>query len=573
MISVMSAASRPGQLISIQRVSTVHVQHCFLNAPHRRPGPEIPILAVNNRLHCQCPNCGPCAHVIKPPRTQRLARPGKNATHMCQFSTYTCCGMQSQEEALCTYTGNKPTNLPPFSSSVAALPPIGNSWIAGSGYLTMLQAQQIKSLPDDYRLGAAPEDGAISSRRLSKSSSRRSSSRYENQLNQASPSDVIRQRRHSYDRRRARSRGSADHRKNSIKTLSDEEQSDYEPLHNRDYRDDGDLIRKDSRDSAFTFQEQQYDASGMVRTKNNYLESKSQKHLLNSNETNFRNSIDNKYLYATDEPIDSTLEADLERLSQARYGAQRGRNACLIQSKNILKSLKNLISCLRMQSTSSDLRSDFESPCDDNLYPIATTIDRHEQNLIEIEASPDGLEGNDVNSFAQDYSLQMKQNLQLSNHESNGLTNQDPESEVKQQVSSSSDCGFSSASQNSNTAFSPLKTSSHRDQIESQVYMRIASRLLRSSLVSHEDTLRLYQLLDLDQRGQEEPGNEENRLDETIADIIRNLLVGSDDADTQENSSEVSNHELQEQATTTCQDQTENVKNIVTDSNDYNMKP
>lgn len=162
MISVMSAAVKPGQMISIQRVSTVHVQHCFLNAPHHRPGPEI--LAVNTRLHCQCPNCGPCAHVIKPPSTQRLARMGKNATHMCQFSTYTCCGMKSQEEAMCTYTGNKIASLPTDhygSPSSPDLPPLSNSWIEGAGYLSNLQAQQSKLLPDEYRLGAAPDDVVV----------------------------------------------------------------------------------------------------------------------------------------------------------------------------------------------------------------------------------------------------------------------------------------------------------------------------------------------------------------------------------------------------------------------------
>ncbi|KAG9509246.1 hypothetical protein GZH46_02243, partial [Fragariocoptes setiger] len=156
MISVMSASVRPGQMISIQRVSTVHVQHCFLNAPHRRPGHDL--LAVNNRLHCQCPNCGPCAHLIKPSKSQRLGRAGKNATHMCQFSTYTCCGMQPARDTCYTGPELDPLSAAPLSTyepdtpqPQVRLPRMGNSWIEGSGYLTTLQEQQAKLLPPEFR--------------------------------------------------------------------------------------------------------------------------------------------------------------------------------------------------------------------------------------------------------------------------------------------------------------------------------------------------------------------------------------------------------------------------------------
>lgn len=62
MLSRMSVSLKPGQLISIQR-SSIRLQHCFLNAPHQRVGHDV--RAVSNRLHCQCHNCGPCAHLTK----------------------------------------------------------------------------------------------------------------------------------------------------------------------------------------------------------------------------------------------------------------------------------------------------------------------------------------------------------------------------------------------------------------------------------------------------------------------------------------------------------------------------
>lgn len=452
MISVMSAASRPGQLISIQRVSTVHVQHCFLNAPHRRPGPEIPLLAVNNRLHCQCPNCGPCAHVIKPPRTQRLARPGKNATHMCQFSTYTCCGMESQEDAICTYKGNRPIALPPPSSSNAGLPPVGNSWMAGSGYLTLLQNQQIKSMPDEYRLGAAPEDANNNTqthRRHSKSSSRRSSARVDDSRDN--------QHRHTNLRSRSRSINSRQHSEYT-NTLSDD-----------DVDNDEDFFK--AADTAV-----------------------------------FRNSIDNRYLYPTEDPIDSTLEADLEKLSQARYG-NRNQHHNLVQhnpSKNLLKGLKSLISCLRTKPSNSEFNSELDN------YNYA----------VDIRLSND-----DVDVSRQTFTKNhTSQEFYSFAEQSSGRLDQDMESESnKQQVSSSSDCGFSSASQDSNTRLSPLK-SSRRDLIESQVYMRIASRLVESPLLSDEDIPKLRKVLCENQDVQNFE-RVETDLDQIIADIIGKILI------------------------------------------------
>jgi len=130
MLSRMSIALKPGQLISIQR-SSIRLQHCFLNAPHQRVGHDV--RAVSNRLHCQCHNCGPCAHLTKQGRVAVLPHFGShhlphrkknslahaavellahhhhhfheeeedheekdyqfgdNAAHACNFVRYSCC--------------------------------------------------------------------------------------------------------------------------------------------------------------------------------------------------------------------------------------------------------------------------------------------------------------------------------------------------------------------------------------------------------------------------------------------------------------------------------------------------
>lgn len=77
MLSRMSVSLKPGQLISIQR-SSIRLQHCFLNAPHQRVGHDV--RAVSNRLHCQCHNCGPCAHLTKQGRM--TAMPHFGAHHV-----------------------------------------------------------------------------------------------------------------------------------------------------------------------------------------------------------------------------------------------------------------------------------------------------------------------------------------------------------------------------------------------------------------------------------------------------------------------------------------------------------
>lgn len=127
MLSRMSVSLKPGQLISIHR-SSIRLQHCFLNAPHQRVGHDV--RAVSNRLHCQCHNCGPCAHLTKqgripatplfgthhaPNKKNSLAHAaveilahhhhhyheeehheedyqfGDNAAHACNFVRYSCC--------------------------------------------------------------------------------------------------------------------------------------------------------------------------------------------------------------------------------------------------------------------------------------------------------------------------------------------------------------------------------------------------------------------------------------------------------------------------------------------------
>jgi hypothetical protein len=138
MLSRMSVSLKPGQLISIQR-SSIRLQHCFLNAPHQRVGHDV--RAVSNRLHCQCHNCGPCAHLTKQGRINALPHFGAhhlphkkknslthaavemlahhhhhfheeeeheekdyefgdNAAHACNFVRYSCCqqrGTQGHE--------------------------------------------------------------------------------------------------------------------------------------------------------------------------------------------------------------------------------------------------------------------------------------------------------------------------------------------------------------------------------------------------------------------------------------------------------------------------------------------
>lgn len=361
MISVMSAAVRPGQMISIQRVSTVHVQHCFLNAPHRRPGAEF--LAVNTRLHCQCPNCGPCAHVVKPPRTQRLRTP-KNATHMCQFSTYTCCGMESSEEALCTYTGNKISSLPPPMAaggrpSNFGLPPVGNSWIEGAGYLSQLQAERRKLMPEEYRRGAAPDDVVGPVAPSASSQRRKSSAEGARQRSEANHSHADAHHAHHHQHRHHR------HRK-----------------HHKRKRQTEDLAKAEVANDNFESNAHQWPEAaeaGRELALVSLSKQASEADETPADESEepmkparivYRDSIENRYLFPTDgleeatgassannEPIDSTLEADLEDLSQARYGYHQrpARSSSASSSRNLLlKSLRSLISCLGASTGASE---------------------------------------------------------------------------------------------------------------------------------------------------------------------------------------------------------------------------
>lgn len=358
MISVMSAAVRPGQMISIQRVSTVHVQHCFLNAPHRRPGHDI--LAVNNRLHCQCPSCGPCAHVVKPSKSQRLGKAGKNATHMCQFSTYTCCGMESQENALCSYSNEPP---PPLK-----LPPIGNSWMEGSGYLTTLQEQQTKLLPNEFKqLASGSLDRKHSSRRHSHRhhhSKHGHHKHYRNHKNQLAafidkPSCDLDQRdnekrRIEYLSTQSLTGGEMD--KLAEKSTCDDQRSYY---HESPVTDNGQRVNSANLSNTFTGN----DLSGMLHSSLNDLNStggvSNQDGLLeiysdckkDSNQTNYRSSIDNRYLYPTDNYFGNEIDSEIDSDYRSEH---RNSSRFSDKSKNILRSIRSLVSCLT-PSTGSNI--------------------------------------------------------------------------------------------------------------------------------------------------------------------------------------------------------------------------
>lgn len=501
MISVMSAAVRPGQMISIQRVSTVHVQHCFLNAPHQIPGADI--LAVNTRLHCQCPNCGPCAHVIKPPRTQRLARAGKNATHMCQFSTYTCCGMESQEEATCTYTGNKIASFipPDISHTTIPQPPVGNSWFEGAGYLTNLQAQQSKSMPEEYKLGSAPEDvvNLESLRRLSRSSSRRGSVRkkrdrkvHETNLlntNNRSQSPLINGADMQVDNinnfQQANSTAlQVDNANNYYQSTTPDLQTSYNPSLDPNQYAVACLDKTAAQsDDANWFQE---DSKGAPR----------------SPKVVYRNSIENRYLFPTDEPIDSTLEADLENLSQARYG--HSHPSRLSGSRNIFKSLRSLVSCLSAHSNHSELDRHSENTLHFSEQAIKSNINKAMPKIKANEQDPSVHELNDISekdSYHQPNNPPppppAAATVQGCEHKQAGIACNDQR--IRRHVSSSSDCGFSSASQNSINfqsfpACSPIITADDERRTK-QIYKRIVTRLMNSTSVSNDDLQRLRRIL------------------------------------------------------------------------------
>lgn len=496
MISVMSAAVRPGQMISIQRVSTVHVQHCFLNAPHQRPtGADI--LAVNTRLHCQCPNCGPCAHVIKPPRTQRLARAGKNATHMCQFSTYTCCGMESQEEAVCTYTGNKIASfIPPnYSSPSIPPPPIGNSWIEGSGYLTNLQAQQSKSMPEEYKLGSAPEDvvNPETLRRLSRSSSRRGSGRGRRHRrmrdSSASPANMQTDNSTTTTNNNNNTTGQT-----TTATMDKLTANSYQyPSTVHDVNSYGPSPSPDSNQYALACPDKTTAHGDDV----NWYQENSSKGTPRSPKVVYRNSIENRYLFPTDDPIDSTLEADLENLSQARYG--HSHPSRLSGSRNIFKSLLSLVSCLSAHSNHSEFEGHSENTLHFSEQAIKNNINKSAPKIPTNNEQHINL-NHPLNDISEKDSYQLESGpsvVQSCEHKQAGIACSDQR--IRRHISSSSDCGFSSASQNSANfqsfpACSPIMTAD--DELRTkQIYKRIVTRLMNSTSISNEDLNRLKSIL------------------------------------------------------------------------------
>lgn len=522
MISVMSAAVRPGQMISIQRVSTVHVQHCFLNAPHQIPGADI--LAVNTRLHCQCPNCGPCAHVIKPPRTQRLARAGKNATHMCQFSTYTCCGMESQEEALCTYTGNKIASLPPpvFSSNGPGLPPTGNSWIEGAGYLSNLQAQQSKLMPEEYKYGVAPEDivhGGSKRNRSSRRGSGRHGGRYKKQTDGESHQHRHRHRHRSktpQGQYRSTSALPSLHDSRTQMNSSDRTQENpVGPVNNVDLvpyqNNNGHQLNNSSLPDVTNISNMALANPDKILTQEEYNWYQDGSEITDCNsgarpksaKVVYRNSIENRYLFPTDDPIDSTLEADLENLSQARYG--RGANSRLSSSRNIFKSLCSLVPCLSAHHSN---HSELEKQSENTIEFLANATKGTNQstpavNLYNskepVHIAPCLSDFKRLDEFSPpDYRKSSEETNNVMSH-NKPTFKQSWDHTVQRYVSSSSDCGFSSASQNSinfhsHPACSPVLTADD-EQRTIQIYKRIVAKLMSSHSVTNEDFCRLKRIM------------------------------------------------------------------------------
>jgi len=81
----------------------------------------------------------------------------------------------------------------------------------------------------------------------------------------------------------------------------------------------------------------------------------------------YRDSIENRYLFPCDDPIDSTLEADLDTLSQARYGNKPfggvGRRQASSSRGTFFRSLRSLLSCIVISDRSSQLD---EGPYEEN---------------------------------------------------------------------------------------------------------------------------------------------------------------------------------------------------------------
>lgn len=229
----------------------------------------------------------------------------------------------------------------------------------------------------------------------------------------------------------------------------------------------------------------------------------------------YRDSIDNRYLFPTDEdPIDSTLERDIENLSQARYG--HSANLRLNGSRNIFKSLRSLVSCLNVNSNNSDFEENFKQ--ETLKYSAHHTTTREVANkavpLIRSPSSattckPDAYCSSHMASNQESKSKDEYIQAHCVSNDSNHVQYQhqpQPKQEqqkcLPRQISSSSDCGFSSASQNSINfqtsypACSPA-LSTDDDRRTNLVYKRIVARLmsLPGASFTNEDLLRLKRIL------------------------------------------------------------------------------
>lgn len=412
--------------------------------------------------------------------------------------------MESQEEALCTYTGNKIASLPPpQSSSSAGLPPIGNSWIDGAGYLSNLQAQQSKLMPEEYKYGTAPEDAIRGSTRRSRSS-RRGSGRQSGRHKHRHHHRDHHTRSSSRDGRSVSALPGSNYANlNSFSPRPEEEfsASQYNPSNDMQFNS---LSVPGAADPSLavacldktTGHEEGYDAfrnAGEMNSPNNKPRSP---------KVVYRNSIENRYLFPTDDSINSTLEADLEDLSQARYG--RNAPSRLGSSRNIFKSLCSLVSCMSAHSNNSELEKRYESTIEfsannskgANQSMPAVNLDNASKTpapLIYENAFKNGIN---------DYCLPEYRKLSDETRnvfEKETSTIRYCDQLARQHKSSSSDCGFSSASQNSINFYSHqtcspvLKNDEERRTI--QIYKRIVARLMNSTSLTNEDFYQLRKII------------------------------------------------------------------------------
>jgi len=537
MISVMSSSVKPGQMISIQRVSTVHVQHCFLNAPHRGAGADF-LGAVNNRLHCQCPSCGPCAHIVKPPRTERL-KVGKNATHMCQFSTYTCCGMESQDKALCTYLGNRITSTPPPSEYMQSTSLIRNdsasiehSWTETARHVNNSN-QKHPNPPWNHCTTSVHSKSAQRSGRRHRGQ-KKSRSKTTSELQPNIVSDVNSDKptissagnhgtnpdQHTDGRGTdSMALGDPKHCRGldslvySQLTIADKHEASLE--FSKEYQSTqssleiGQKTRQNygmSQSGSFTYDDHALtvnDNSAVSRGKE-IAKSKSNECLLlrldspsdlgaevdlpKVPQVLHRDSIDNRYLIPTDNAVESHLESDLEELSRARYGSckKRGNQAGNLK---IFKSIRSLVPCLSSKSSHSHLKNQ-------NHYGTLKFIQKPSMTELSHEYNSERV------SYAchETTCADCKQHNQASSNYGEYLAPQDycswgcgSQEKPKRQNSSSSDRGFSSASQNSINVASSLVNCSPTNSYElNQYHKTVSTRVVKSDAsTTNEDLIEL----------------------------------------------------------------------------------